>query len=186
MLNFIRTFNANYLAEMDCYLAGDAAIHMLTNQYREPTELQFVFASRDGYATFINSIEEDDISSLFLPGMAPKLLRDMKGDMHGRYAWVEFDGNPIKISFQPEFFLYTNKEPGIFPVDTLSKEELIAQKLRSLNDHNSEPALLEQDIQDLMEMQRIWGEIQHTELERVERWVAQNYLKGFKNVDIQR
>lgn len=88
MLNFIKAFNAEYLTKIDCYLSGDAAIQLLTNQFREPTELHFVCASKQGYATFVENLYDKGIGSLFLLGMAPRLLIDVKGDMYGSTCWL--------------------------------------------------------------------------------------------------
>ncbi|MDP3610191.1 MAG: hypothetical protein Q8R74_14070 [Methylophilus sp.] len=179
MLSFINTFNAEFLSKINCYLSGDEAIHLLTNQFREPTELRFVCASREGYATLVENLYNNDIGSLFLPGMAPKLLRNIKGDMYGRYMLVEFDGNPIKITFANAMFPVTS-EPSSLPLATLSKESLFTEKLTALDDHIDSPYLLEKDIEDLMEMQRIWGDIQETTFATLSKRGADVYLKRLK------
>ncbi|WP_047533480.1 hypothetical protein [Methylotenera sp. N17] len=176
MLNFINTFNAEFLTKINCYLSGDEAIHLLTNQFREPTELRFVCASREGYATLVDNLYNNDIGSLFLSGMAPKLLGNIKGDMYGRYMLVEFDGNPIKITFANAMFPVTS-EPSSLPLATLSKESLFTEKLTALDEHIDHPDLLEQDFQDLIAMQRIWGDIQESVLTSAGSRATETYLK---------
>lgn len=158
MLNIIKAFDSIYLERNNCYLSGDAAIHLLATNYREPTELHFLCATQEGYATIVNDLYENGIGSLFKSDQTPKQLRDVKGDMHGRYILAEFNGRPIKITITMAMFVVT-KELDTFPLPLLSKESLFTQKLMAIDDHIREPDLLEQDIIDIHEMQKYWGDI---------------------------
>lgn len=156
--------DAQYLLQNDVYFGGDTAISLLLNEYRTSVDIDFLVATQEGYRAVRESVFDRGLGDFFLGGAVPPLARDIRADSDGVRTAFAFDGINIKFEVIREPRIELVGYIDEFPVPSLSRASLFAEKLLANADRGNAADSQKKDILDLLCMQMEWGSIPDTSL----------------------
>ena len=150
--------NVDLLAEHSIFFAGGTACSLLLNEYRLSTDIDFLVDSIDGFSairSLTNNISLGQIATSTLV-----YAREVKADRDGIRTYIIIDDTPIKIEFVLEARIKLDGDiNSLTGVPTLSRCDLMAEKLLANDDRGQDMSTYSRDIIDLSYMIEAWGDI---------------------------
>ena len=161
----LKAFDAQILIETECFFGGGTAIALMLDEYRESLDVDFLCASPDGYRRLRNSVKQGRLDPLLKTPLHH--VRDARTDQYGIRAHLLIDDVPIKVEivWEARIELQGGLDP-IFPVPSLSRNDMFAEKLLANTDRALDQAVLSRDIIDIAMMARHWGDIPTVAIEK--------------------
>lgn len=153
----LEAFDPQLLSECDCFFAGGTSIAMSLDEYRESVDIDFLCPTQDGYRKLRNLVGSTLDPLLCSP---LKQVREVRADRYGIRTIIEVDGVAIKLEIVSEGRIDLESESvNCFPVPTLCKNDLFAEKLLANADRGLDKSVTSRDIIDLGMMIHHWGQI---------------------------
>lgn len=154
------------LGETQCWFGGGTRIVLELGEYRESKAIDFLCASRAGYAALRGMTTQSSFSDLF--SRPPALLREIRADRYGVRTWLEVGGEPIKFEIVAEgrISLAATSIRSV-PVDVLDHHSCFAEKLLANSDRGRDRSTLSRDLVDLAAMTATW-DVRHLESARAD------------------
>jgi hypothetical protein len=154
----LRAFDAQILADAECFFGGGTAIVLMLDEYRESADVDFLCASQDGYRKLRNMVSLESLGPLLKEPI--RHLREVRTDQYGIRTFLSIDDVPIKIEIVREARIdLQGINDSAFPIPYLSREDMFAEKLLANTDRALDRAVLSRDIIDIAMMARYWGDI---------------------------
>lgn len=175
----LRAFNADLLAQSECYFGGGTAIVLSLGEYRESVDIDFLCSSKDGFNLLRNLVSHDLGPLLKTP---IKHLRQVRIERDKISTFLEIDAKPIKVEFIQEGNAGVDGavDPA-FGIPTLSRLDMFTQKLLANADRGADKAFMSRDIIDLAMMMQQWGVIPLQAWEKAYGAYGPYLIKGFEN-----
>jgi hypothetical protein len=150
--------NVQFLTEAQCFFGGGTAIVLLLGEYRESVDVDFLCASPEGYRLLRNAVSSNSLGPLF--AQAVVLAREVRADRYGIRTFVEVDGQAVKfeIVYEARIAVQGSVLPSL-GVPTLSRADMMAEKLLANADRYLDKSQLLRDAIDLAMMVDAWGDI---------------------------
>ena len=157
MTRILEAFDAEVLADADCFFVGGSAIAMALDLYRETVDIDFLCASAEGFQKLRNMVSTDLGDLLKSP---LKQLREVRKDRDKIMTFLEVEGTPVKIELFRETRVSVSGEiDPASKLPTLSRSDFFSQKLMANADRWAETSVFSRDIIDLAMMIQGWGDI---------------------------
>lgn len=160
ILRALRDLDGDLFSRAECYFGGGTAITLALGEYRESVDMDFLCASREGYALLRKAIWGTGLPGLLRAGATLGALRDLRTDQYGIRTILAVDDMPIRFEIVREARIdlggAMNDDYGV-PV--LSRIDMYAEKLLANDDRWSDPSVMSRDIIDLSMMIARWGPI---------------------------
>lgn len=154
----LSAMNVRFLNEAQCFFGGGTAIVLLLGEYRESVDVDFLCASPEGYRLLRNAVSIHSLGPLFAQPVV--LAREVRADRYGIRTFVEIDGQPIKfeIVYEARIAVQGSVIPSL-GVPTLSRADMMAEKLLANADRYLDKSQMLRDAIDLAMMVDAWGDI---------------------------
>lgn len=156
----LEAFDPNLLLRSEAFFGGGTAITLSLNEYRESIDVDFMCASKEGFAELRARTFDKGLPALLKAGYALQETRQLRRDAYGIRSWVDMEGTPVKIEIVSEARI--NLEGSMneqFGVPTLGRHDMYAEKLLANADRGADPASSHRDLIDLGMMIAEWGPI---------------------------
>lgn len=173
----LQAFDADLLAEAQCYFAGGTAIVLALGEYRESVDIDFLCASNVGYRILRNTVS-NDLGALLKTPLTH--VREVRTDQYKIYTVLELDGIKVKVEIIREGRVQISGAfDSVLHVPVLSRDDLYCQKLLANADRGLDKAVMSRDLIDLAMMIRGWGDIPQTALSKAHAAYGDHLIKAF-------
>ena len=144
------------------YFGGDTAIALSLDAFRDSIDIDFMCASREGFADLRSRTFGAGLKGLLKSGRFLTETRDLKRDIYGIRSWIDVEGTPVKLEIVSEARIdLDGRMDDRFGVPTLSRSDMYAEKLLANADRGGDLASRHRDVIDLGMMMARWGPIPH-------------------------
>jgi len=168
------------LAETACYFAGGTAIVLALGEYRESADVDFLCASADGYRQLRNAVVGDTLGRLLKHPV--RHLRPVRADRYGIRTVLEMDSTPIRVEFvREDRIAIDGAVDAALGIPTLSRVDMMAEKLLANADRGDDRSTLSRDIIDLAMMIHHWGAIPDAAWAKVTAAYGESARTAFKS-----
>ena len=152
----LSTVDAALCHDTDCWLGGGTAVSLRCDGFRLSRDVDFLCASRDGYARLRERVWQHDAQGLFTRPVT--VVRPLRVDRYGIRVVVGVEATAIKLEIVSEgrIDLRGVDDPAL-PVPRLSDADLVAEKLLANEDRYADDATLSRDILDLILLEHTLG-----------------------------
>jgi hypothetical protein len=148
------------LLRTEAFFGGGTAITLSLDEYRESIDIDFMCASREGFAELRARTFDKGLPALLKTGRVLQEARELRRDAYGIRSWIEMEGTSVKIEIVSEARIdlegFMNER---FGVPTLARHDMYAEKLLANADRGADPASGHRDLIDLGMMIAEWGPI---------------------------
>jgi Nucleotidyl transferase AbiEii toxin, Type IV TA system len=173
-------FNADFLAEAQCFFGGGTAIVLALGEYRESLDIDFLCASKTGFRALRNTVTEQSLGEILKTPVS--YVRAVRSDLYGIRTFVEVQSRQIKIELVNEARIELSG--GVLPlfgVPTLSRTDMYAEKLLANADRGSDPSVFSRDMIDLLMLIDAWGDIPSTAWQKVRDAYGASVDRSFRD-----
>jgi hypothetical protein len=148
VLSLFSQMDAPFLRAASCWFAGDTAISLRCGEFRVSNDVDFLCASQEGYRALRERWFHKGFRGFFKNDI--DVVREAQADRYGIRAVLRVDGAPLKVEIVSEgrISLSGQADPAL-PVDRLTDEDLVAEKLLANADRFLDDAALSRDALDL-------------------------------------
>lgn len=150
IMRVLAGLDGNLFSACKCYFGGGTAIALLLDEFRVSVDIDFLCSDRQGYAHLRSLIDQSSIRRLFTSTSGLLLPAEVRLDRDSIRGRITVDDTPIKFEIirAGNTDIAGQQVPG-FPVDFLSYESLVAEKLLANIDRWLDAAAGSKDIVDL-------------------------------------
>lgn len=161
----LQALDASVLREHHCYFGGGTAIVLLSGEYRESADIDFLVSDIDAYRALRRQLQEKQaLGHLFGIGRGPLPdVPEVRADQYGIRTMLQTAATRIKFEIVFEARIAFD-EPGpgdqIVGVTTLTAIDLAASKLLANVDRGADAGVFSRDVIDLAMLKlskRDWG-----------------------------
>jgi len=149
----LQALDAEILSELGCYFGGGTAIVLLSKEYRESLDIDFLISNPNGYRELRQALKDGSgLSAIVRKGMQLDLSREVRVDQYGIRTMLNQGG--VEIKFEIIFEARISLDPptqneNICGVSTLTHIDMAATKLLANSDRWSDNAVFNRDLIDL-------------------------------------
>lgn len=145
----LQCLNADLLRDKECYFGGGTAIALAHGEFRESRDIDFLVSDVSSYRDLRAMVKKLGPRSLFAGTRAVHLPDCFSNDEYGIRGWVMVDGHPIKFELVHEGRIsLTTPDPTerIGRVSTLTRPDMVAEKLMANSDRFADPSTFQRDL----------------------------------------
>lgn len=174
-------FDPDLLERCEAFFGGGTAITLSLDEYRESVDVDFMCASREGFAELRARTFDGGLSALLKPGRSLREARNLRRDTYGIRSWLDVDGTTVKMEIVNEARIeLTGTMHGRFGVPTLSRSDMYAEKLLANADRGNDLASGHRDMIDLGMMIARWEPIPEAAIEKADAAYRGRASKAFE------
>ena len=141
------------LLELGCLFGGGTAIVLMTGEYRESVDVDFLVSDAAGYRTLRQGLTgPKGLRTISRPGLSFDLAGDIRADQYGVRTLVRISGVEVKLEFVFESRIELEKpglEDQVCGVATLTRLDLAASRLLANSDRWADDSVFSPDVIDL-------------------------------------
>lgn len=149
----LQNLNQQLLIDHECYFGGGTAIAMKYGEFRTSFDIDFLIENVQGYREIRQIVKQDGLLSLFKQDFSNvSQVKLPLVDQYGVRSAISFMGADIKFEIVLEGRIPLDKplpEDSIAGVGTLTRTDLIAEKLLANSDRFADDSVFSRDVIDL-------------------------------------
>ena len=162
---------AELLSSCAFLFAGGTRIALEFGEYRESVDIDFLCSDGDGYGRLRNKLRSEGYAALFHNSDdVLSFPREARTDQYGIRFPVVLEGVSIKVELirEARISLEHGVRPAWSPVDCLSLDDCVAEKLLANSDRWADRSVLSRDLIDLGMLRAKMGPFPEEVWQRVE------------------
>jgi len=183
IVRFLEKLDGDLLERAGCFFGGGTAIVLLTNEYRESVDVDFLCASAEGYRQIRELVSDNNLNKLAKEPI--QLAREVRKDRDKIYTVIDAGPGerPIKFEIVREARISLEGQRVLgLPVAMVARDDLYAEKILANADRWPDASVLYRDAIDLAMMIDQWGPIPQTALEKTKAAYGNDALGSLRKV----
>ncbi|MGO3128158.1 MAG: nucleotidyl transferase AbiEii/AbiGii toxin family protein [Luteimonas sp.] len=152
----LAAFDTDLLAQAHCYFAGDTAIVLQLDEYRESVDIDFLCADPAGYRLLRETVTSHTLGRLLRTPLP--YARDIRTQRDKISTYLSIDNTPVRVEFALEGRIPINgQQHPQLAVPVLDRSDMYAEKLLANADRALDRSQRSRDLIDLAFMIHGWG-----------------------------